>query len=167
MALRNVLTFPHPNLRKMAKPIEKVTPEIQLLLDDMLETMYAEQGIGLAATQIDVHLRAVVMDLSDERNEPLYIVNPEIIEKEGMQDVKAGCLSVPGIYDAVSYPAKVTVRFLDREGRSVEMQAEKLLAACFQHEIDHLNGKLFIDYLSPLKRDRIEKKLAKMAKVRL
>lgn len=167
MALRNVLTFPHPHLRLIAKPIEQVTPAIQLLLDDMLETMYAEQGIGLAATQIDVKLRAVVMDLSDERNEPLYIVNPEIIEKEGTQDIKAGCLSVPGIYESVPYPAKVRVQFLDRNGKEIEMVVEKMLAACFQHEIDHLNGKLFTDYLSPLKRERIEKKLIKMSKVRL
>jgi peptide deformylase len=167
MALRNVLHHPHPNLRLTAKSVEKVTPDIQLLLDDMLETMYADRGIGLAATQIDVQLRAFVIDLSDEKNEPLYFVNPEIIEKDGMEEMNEGCLSVPGIFDKVKRAENIRAKYLDREGNPQEISTDGLLAVCIQHEIDHLNGKLFIDYLSPLKKQMIDKKLKKQEKRRL
>ncbi len=162
MALREVLVFPDARLRLTAKPVEKMTSDIQTLLDDMGETMYAERGIGLAAIQIGVQHRLIVVDVSPEKNQLFQMCNPEIIRTEGMQEVKAGCLSVPEIYESVPYPEKVWAQYLDKNGTPQEIFAEGLFAACIQHEIDHLNGKLFIDYLSPLKRDRIEKKLIKI-----
>jgi peptide deformylase len=167
MALRNILHFPHPNLRLAAKPVEQVTSKTLTLLDDMLETMYADRGIGLAATQIDVQLRVVVIDFSEEYNQPLFLINPEILEKSGTEEMKEGCLSVPGFFEEVERAEKIRAQYLDRNGRLEEISADGLLAVCIQHEIDHLNGKLFFDYLSPLKRQRIEKKLKKQERIRL
>lgn len=167
MALRNVLHFPHPNLRLMAKPVENMTTDIQTLLDDMLETMYADRGIGLAATQIDVRLRVVVIDVSEDHQQPLFLINPEILEKDGTEVMKEGCLSVPGFFDEVQRAKNIRAKYLDRQGNLQEISTDGLLAVCIQHEIDHLNGKLFIDYLSPLKRQRIEKKLIKQERIRL
>lgn len=162
MALLNILEFPDPRLRKVARKIEQVDDSIRQLADDMLETMYAAPGIGLAATQVDVHRRLVVMDLSEEKNTPWVFINPEFeVLTDEMAEYQEGCLSIPGIYDKVTRPAKVLVRALNRHGEPFEMLAEGLAAVCAQHECDHLDGKLFIDYLSALKRDRIRKKLQK------
>jgi peptide deformylase len=162
MALLKILEFPDPRLRTVAKPVESFDNALQVLIDDMFETMYEADGIGLAATQVDVHRRLVVMDLSEERDQPLVFINPEVTALEGgMREYNEGCLSVPGFYEPVSRPENVLVRALDREGRPLEMQPDGLLAVCIQHEIDHLNGKLFVDYLSGLKRQRIRAKLEK------
>mgnify|MGYP006394427891 CR=1 FL=1 len=161
-----ILEFPDPRLRTVAKPVESVTDETRQLIDDMFETMYDASGIGLAATQVNVHQRIVVMDLSEERNEPMVFVNPEFEELEGEpEDMQEGCLSVPGFYEEVTRINHVMIRALDREGKPFELEARGLLAVCIQHEMDHLNGKLFVDYLSPLKRNRIRKKLQKQHKV--
>jgi len=164
MAKLEVLRFPDPKLRKKAVPVETVNSKIQALARDMLETMYAESGIGLAATQVNVQKRVVVMDLSEQHNEPMYLINPEIIESEGTEQSQEGCLSVPGYFDFVERAEKVTCRYLDLDGEKRQIDADGLLAICIQHEIDHLNGKLFIDYLSPLKRQRLRKKLEKQEK---
>jgi len=162
MAKLNILEFPDPRLRTLAKPVETVDDEIRRLIDDMFETMYAAPGIGLAATQVNVHKRVVVMDLSEEKNEPLVFVNPEFESlTEELEPYQEGCLSVPGFYENVDRPQKVRIKALDRDGQPFELIAEGLLAVCIQHECDHLNGKLFVDYLSTLKRDRIRKKLEK------
>lgn len=161
MALLNVLHFPNPRLRLKAKPVETVDDTIKTLAKDMLDTMYAEGGIGLAATQVDVQKRVIVIDLSEHRDDPMCLINPEIIELEGTEQMQEGCLSVPGYYDLVERAEKIRFRYLDLEGQAVEAKAEGLLAVCIQHEIDHLNGKLFIDYLSPLKQQRLRKKLEK------
>jgi peptide deformylase len=162
MALLPILEFPDPRLRKIAKPVTEVTDEIRQLTDDMLETMYDAPGIGLAATQIDVHQRIVVIDVSDEGDSPLVLINPEWEavddEKENYQE---GCLSVPEFYDDVERHSQIVYRALDREGNPIEERASGLLAICIQHELDHLNGKLFVDYISRLKRDRVRKKLEK------
>ncbi len=165
MALLNVLKFPDERLRTIAKPIAKVDLHVQQLVDDMFETMRQENGVGLAATQVDVHQRVVVMDVSEEQDQPLVLINPEITLKEGSVVSEEGCLSVPGNYAKVERAAKVKVKALNREGEEYEMEAEGLLAKCIQHELDHLEGKLFVDYLSPLKRQRIKKKLEKEAKL--
>ncbi|WP_213995240.1 peptide deformylase [Arsukibacterium sp.] len=165
MAVLKVLHFPDDRLRTVAKPVAEVTPQIKQLVSDMLDTMYDEEGIGLAATQVDVHLRVVVIDLSEQRNEPLVLINPEIVERDGVTSYEEGCLSVPQNYASVERAATVKVTALDREGQPFELNADGLLAICLQHELDHLVGKLFIDYLSPLKRDRIRKKLEKEAKM--
>lgn len=162
MAILNILEFPDPRLRTLAKPVEAVDDAIRQLVDDMFETMHHAQGIGLAATQVNVHKRVVVMDLSEEKTEPRVFINPEIeplCDEQGQY--QEGCLSVPGFYENVDRPLKVRVRALDRDGQPFELEAEGLLAVCIQHECDHLNGKLFVDYLSSLKRDRIRKKLEK------
>ena len=164
MAKLEVLTFPDPKLRKKAVPVEAVNSEILALARDMLATMYTESGIGLAATQVNVQKRVVVMDLSEQHNEPMYLINPEIIESEGTEQSQEGCLSVPGIFDFVERAEKVACRYLDLDGEIRQIDADGLLAICIQHEIDHLNGKLFIDYLSPLKRQRLRKKLEKQEK---
>lgn len=165
MTLRTVLHFPDPRLRQKAAPVSVFDDALQILIDDMLETMYAEYGIGLAATQINVQQRVVVIDLSDSKDQPMCLINPEIISSSGTEQMDEGCLSVPGgIYEKVTRAAEVSIRFLDRHGQSQSLDASGLLATCIQHEIDHLNGKLFIDYLSSLKRDRIEKKLKKLQK---
>lgn len=162
MSVLQVLTFPDDRLRTVAKPVEKVTPEIQKIVDDMIETMYDEEGIGLAATQVDIHQRIVVIDISESRNEPMVLINPEILEKRGEDSIEEGCLSVPGARALVPRAAEVTVKALDRDGNEFTLEADDLLAICIQHELDHLQGKLFVDYLSPLKRKRIQDKLAKI-----
>lgn len=165
MAVLKVLHYPDDRLRTIAKPVAEVTPEIQKLVSDMLETMYDENGIGLAATQVDVHLRVVVIDLSEEGNNPLVLINPEIIAHDGETSYEEGCLSVPQNYASISRAKNVTVKAQDKDGNWFELSAYGLLAICLQHELDHLIGKLFIDYLSPLKRERIRKKLEKEAKL--
>ncbi len=162
MSVLNVLTFPDDRLRTVAKPVAEVTPEIQKIVDDMIETMYDEEGIGLAATQVDIHQRIVVIDISDTRDEPMVLINPEITEKRGEDGIEEGCLSVPGARALVPRAAEVTVKALDRDGKEFSFDADDLLAICVQHELDHLEGKLFVDYLSPLKRKRIQDKLAKI-----
>ncbi|MGB0836393.1 MAG: peptide deformylase [Psychrobium sp.] len=165
MAVLTVLRFPDKRLRTVAEPVAEVTSETQKIIDDMLETMYDEKGVGLAATQVDIHQRIVVMDCSEDQDTPIIMVNPEIIAREGSMMNKEGCLSVPGVYASVERAEKVTVRALDRDGKEFEFDAEELLAICVQHELDHLLGKVFVDYLSPLKRNRITKKLEKEAKL--
>ena len=161
MAVLPILEYPDPRLRKVAAPVAAVTPEIQKLVRDMAETMYAAPGIGLAATQVDVHKRVIVMDLSDTRDELRVFINPEILEAEGEAEAEEGCLSVPGYYDKVTRPASVTVRALDAEGKAFELAAEGTLAVCVQHEMDHLVGKVFVDRLSALKRARLSARLRK------
>ncbi|PMQ12232.1 Peptide deformylase [Pseudomonas sp. AD21] len=163
MAILNILEFPDPRLRTIAKPVAVVDDEVRQLVDDMFETMYEAPGIGLAATQVNVHQRIVVMDLSEDRTEPRVFINPEFESlTEEMEQYQEGCLSVPGFYENVDRPQKVRIKALDRDGQPYELIAEGLLAVCIQHECDHLNGKLFVDYLSTLKRDRIKKKLEKL-----
>jgi len=164
MAKLNILKYPDPRLRTVAKPIAAVTDIHRQQLDDMLETMYAAPGIGLAATQVDIHERMLVIDISEEKNDPRVFINPEIISKEGGEVMEEGCLSVPGIYEKVERAEKITVRALDRDGKPFELEVDGLLAVCIQHEIDHLDGNVFIDYLSPLKQQRISKKLEKAYK---
>ncbi|ATS22672.1 MULTISPECIES: peptide deformylase [Xanthomonas] len=167
MALLPILEFPDPRLRTKAVPVDaaEVTSQaFQTLLDDMFQTMYEAPGIGLAASQVDVHKRFMVIDISEEKNLPQVFVNPEIVSKQGEQLYQEGCLSVPGIYADVSRADAITVRYLDRQGQAQELQADGLLAVCIQHEMDHLDGKLFVDYLSPLKREMVRKKLAKQRK---
>lgn len=161
MALLDILHFPDPRLRTRAKPVAAVTDDIRKLVDDMFETMYQAPGIGLAATQVNVHQRVVVIDISKEQDQPMVFINPEILDKQGVEAMDEGCLSVPGIYERVERADRVRVRALDRNGEPFEMEADDLLAVCIQHEIDHLDGKLFVDYISPLKRQRIRKKLEK------
>lgn len=166
MAILDILEFPDPRLRTKAQPIERVDDEIRRLADDMLATMYAASGIGLAATQVNVHRRLVVLDLSETRDEPHVLINPEIIARVGDEETEEGCLSVPGIYDKVRRAENITVRSLNRDGAVVELKADGLLAVCIQHEMDHLEGKLFVDYLSELKRNRIRSRLEKERKDR-
>lgn len=165
MPVLEVLTFPDERLRTIAAPVEKVDDEIKTLVENMFETMKDEQGIGLAATQVNVHKRVVVMDVSEEQNEPYVFINPEIIEKNGSTVSEEGCLSVPNNYAKVDRAEKVKVKALDKNGEPFELEAEGLFAICIQHELDHLKGVLFVDYLSPLKRDRIKKKLEKEARI--
>jgi peptide deformylase len=163
MALLPILEFPDPRLRTVAKPVDpaRIDPAFQRLLDDMFETMYDAPGIGLAASQVDVHQRFMVIDVSEAKDAPLVFLNPRIVAQEGVQTCQEGCLSVPGIYADVKRSERITVQALDRNGQSFELQADGLLAVCIQHEMDHLDGKLFVDYLSPLKRDMVKRKLAK------
>jgi peptide deformylase len=161
MSHLTILHFPDERLRTVAKPVVHIDEPLQRLIDDMFETMYDAPGIGLAATQVDFHQRLLVIDISEENNEPLVFINPEILEKEGEEEMDEGCLSVPGIYETVRRAERVKVRALDRQGNPFELAADGLLAVCIQHEIDHLDGKLFVDYLSILKRQRIKKKLEK------
>ncbi|MEO3677959.1 peptide deformylase [Rheinheimera fenheensis] len=165
MAVLHVLHYPDERLRTVAKPVDSVNAEIKQLVADMLDTMYAENGIGLAATQVNVHQRVVVIDVSEDRNEPMVFINPEITNRSGDTSYEEGCLSVPQSYAKVERAAEITVKALDKNGNPFELKADGLLAICLQHELDHLVGKLFIDYLSPLKRDRIRKKLEKEAKM--
>jgi len=165
MSILEILEYPDPRLRKIAKPVKKVDDKIHTLLDDMLETMYDAPGIGLAATQVDVHLQIITMDLSEEKNEPLVFINPEITILDGeAEKMQEGCLSVPGFYEDISRIEHVLIKALDKTGTPFELEAEGLLAVCIQHEMDHLDGKLFVDYLSSLKRNRIKKKLEKIHK---
>jgi peptide deformylase len=165
MAQLHILRYPDPRLHTVAKPVAQVDERIRKLVDDMLDTMYAAEGVGLAATQVDVHERVIVIDVSEARNEPLVLINPELIARsEEMTFGDEGCLSVPQIYDKVQRHARVTVRALERDGGMREFAAEGLLAVCVQHEMDHLVGKVFVEYLSPLKRDRIKTKMLKKSR---
>ena len=164
MSVLTVLHYPDDRLRTIAKPVTEFNEKLRQLVADMIETMYAENGIGLAATQVNIHQRVVLIDLSEERNQPQVFINPEIITKSGDTTYEEGCLSVPQNYANVERAAEVTVKAQDAEGNPFEVNANGLLAICLQHELDHLVGKLFIDYLSPLKRDRIRKKLEKEAR---
>ncbi len=162
MALLNILRFPDPRLHTVAKPVDAVDARVRRLVDDMLETMYAAEGVGLAATQVDVHERVIVIDTDPKLAHPHVLINPELVARSvEMSFSDEGCLSVPEIYDKVQRHAQVTVRALDRSGQSVEFAADGLLAVCVQHEMDHLLGKVFVEYLSPLKRDRIRNKMLK------
>jgi len=164
MAILEVLRFPDDRLKKIAQPVQEITPATQTIIDDMLETMYAEEGIGLAAVQVNIQQRIVVIDTSESRQQPLVLINPEIIEKAGETGIEEGCLSVPEARALVPRAETVTVKALDRDGKELIIDADELLAICLQHEIDHLNGILFIDYLSSLKQQRIRKKLEKLAR---
>lgn len=164
MALLKILEYPDPRLRTRAVPVEAVDDEIRRLIDDMLETMYAAPGVGLAATQVDIHKRLLVVDVSEIKDRPLCLINPEIVEKDGVEVSEEGCLSVPGVTELVERAEHIKVRALDRNGDAFELETKGLLAVCIQHEVDHLEGKLFVDYLSELKRQRIKKKLIKSKK---
>ncbi len=164
MAVLKVLSFPDKRLRTKAKAVESVDDSVRAIMDDMLETMYEAPGIGLAATQVDIHQQIVVIDISEEKDSALYLVNPEIIAKSGKEISEEGCLSVPEYYAEVERAEKVTVSALGYDGKPFEVEADGLLAVCIQHELDHLQGKLFVDYLSPLKQQRVRKKLEKLAK---
>lgn len=164
MAVLQVLHFPDERLRTVAQPVKEVTPEIQRIVDDMFDTMYAEEGIGLAATQVDVHQRIIVIDVSENRDQRLVLINPELLSSDGETGIEEGCLSVPEHRALVPRAERVNIRALDRDGKPFELEADDLLAICIQHEMDHLIGKLFVDYLSPLKRQRIRQKLEKLYK---
>ena len=165
MSVLQILHFPDERLRITAKPVKEVDAKIQQIVDDMFETMYAEEGIGLAATQVNIHQRIIVIDVSENRDERLVLINPELLEKSGETGIEEGCLSIPDQRALVPRAEKVKIRALDREGKSFELEADDLLAICIQHEMDHLVGVLFVDYLSPLKRQRIRQKMEKMAKL--
>jgi peptide deformylase len=164
MAILNILEYPDPRLRTRAKPVDRVDGAVQELIGDMLETMYDAPGIGLAATQVDVHRRIIVIDVSENRDEPHVFVNPRLELLGGSIETEEGCLSVPGFYEPVTRAEHIRLTALDRDGAALEMEAHGLLAVCIQHECDHLDGKLFVDYLSSLKRNRIRKKLEKLDK---
>lgn len=166
MALLQILEFPDPRLRTRAQSVTQVDAALRMLVDDMFETMYAAPGIGLAATQVNVAKRVLVIDVSEQRNRPLVLINPTILAREGVEETEEGCLSVPGVFDKVTRAEKIQVRALDRDGKPLELAVDGLLAVCIQHEIDHLDGKLFVDYLSELKRTRIRRKLEKERKDR-
>lgn len=161
LSILDILIYPETRLRRTAEPVTNVDGEVAALVDSMLQTMYAAPGIGLAATQVDVHRRVVVIDVSEENDSPLVLINPVLLGAEGESEMKEGCLSIPDVYELVRRPADVRVAAVDREGAPFELDADGLLATCIQHEIDHLEGKLFVDYLSPLKRGRIRKKMLK------
>lgn len=161
MTILKILEFPDERLRKVAKPVLEVNDQIRSIADNMLETMYDAPGVGLAATQVDIHQRIVVIDVSDDKTEPLVLINPEIVELSGIETMEEGCLSFPDIFAQVDRADKVTFKALNRDGEEFTMEAEELLAVCIQHELDHLQGKLFVDYLSPLKRQRIRTLLEK------
>jgi peptide deformylase len=164
MAILEILHFPDPRLRTRAQPVAAVDDGVRQLVDDLFETMYAAPGIGLAASQVDVHRRVLVVDVSDDRSAPRCFINPEILARDGEEEMDEGCLSVPGVYDKVRRAERIRVRALDRDGHPFEVEADGLLAVCIQHEMDHLDGKLFVDYLSGLKRQRIRRKLEKDAR---
>lgn len=164
VSLLDILIYPDPQLRKIAAPVANVDGRIAQLVDNMLATMYDAPGIGLAATQINVHERIVVIDVSEEGDSPLTLINPELKLTDGVAETQEGCLSIPGIYETIARPSDVQVSAIDREGNQFELEADGILATCIQHEIDHLEGKLFVDYLSPLKRNRIRKKMIKFVR---
>ncbi len=166
MALLDILEFPDPRLRTKAKPITNVTAKIAQLSDDMLETMYAAPGIGLAASQVNVHQRMLVLDVSDDKSQPMVFINPEILEKEGLIQSDEGCLSIPGFYEPVERFENIRVKALNRDGNEFIIDADDILSICIQHEMDHLEGKLFVDYLSGTKRQMIRKKLLKQQKLK-
>jgi peptide deformylase len=164
MARLPILEYPDPRLRIRAEPVTKVDAEIRRFVEDLFETMYSAPGIGLAATQVNVHKRIIILDLSTDHMQPYCLINPELLSTEGTTSAEEGCLSVPEFYDYVERAAKIKVRALDRDGKPFELETEGLLAVCIQHEMDHLEGRLFVDYLSPLKREMVRKKLAKQRK---
>ncbi|GMR07452.1 MAG: peptide deformylase [Gammaproteobacteria bacterium] len=164
MSQLNILQYPDPRLRIVAAPVERVNDEIRCLVGDMLETMYQAPGIGLAATQVDAHLRVIVIDISAEKDQPLVLINPELLEASGEEEVEEGCLSLPGIYEKVCRSAHIKITALGVDARSFNLETDGLLAVCIQHEMDHLLGKVFVDYLSPLKQQRTVKKLQKQQK---
>ncbi|HVK55020.1 MAG TPA: peptide deformylase [Burkholderiales bacterium] len=161
MAIRNILQYPDERLHKVAKAVISVNSDIRRLIDDMADTMYAAPGIGLAATQVDAHVRVIVIDISEDRSDLRAFINPEILESRGECEQEEGCLSVPGIYDKVKRASWIRVRALDRDGNSFELETDGMLAVCIQHEMDHLEGKVFVEYLSQLKQTRIKTKLRK------
>jgi peptide deformylase len=165
MARLPIIEFPDPRLRTVARPVKEVDTRIRQLVEDMFETMYEAPGIGLAATQVDVHEQLLVLDVSEDKSAPMVFINPRILSSEGSQVYQEGCLSVPGIYADVKRANSVVVSALDRDGKEFELAAEGLLAVCIQHEMDHLAGKVFVDYLSPLKRELVRKKLAKQRRL--
>ena len=164
MSILSVLEFPDPRLRTVAKEVTEVDAKIKGLVDDLFTTMYEEHGVGLAATQVNVHKRVIVIDISEDKKSPICLINPQLIEKNGVEESDEGCLSVPGIFEPVKRAEKIKVSALNQQGKKIELEADGLLAICIQHEIDHLQGKLFVDYLSPLKRQRIKKKMLKLQK---
>lgn len=165
MAFLEILHFPDPRLRKKAIPVDEVNDQVRQTVKDMFETMYEAPGIGLAATQVNIQQQIIVMDVSDDKSVPLCLINPQIITKDGEEEMQEGCLSVPGIFENVQRAENITVRALDQQGLEFTLEADGLLAVCIQHEIDHLDGKLFVDYLSPLKKQRIKKKMLKLKKL--
>ncbi len=167
MAILPVLRFPDERLRKVAKPVTAFTPELQTIIDNMIETMYDHNGIGLAATQVNVHEQIIVIDVTEDRSNVYVIINPEVISQEGETGIEEGCLSIPDCRGFVPRAEKIKIKALDRNGNPYQIDADELLAICIQHEMDHLKGKLFVDYLSPLKRQRIEQKMKKMAREEL
>jgi len=164
MATLTILNYPDPRLHTVAKPVKEVNSDIWRLVDNMAETMYTAPGIGLAATQVDQHIQLIVIDTSKEQNDLLVLINPKIVVINGTQDYEEGCLSVPGVYEMVTRAEKITVEALDKQGKKFKLDAEGLLAVCIQHEMDHLLGKVFVDYLSPLKRNRIKTKMIKLSR---
>ncbi|ARU92451.1 peptide deformylase [Tatumella citrea] len=164
MSVLQVLHFPDERLRTVAAPVKEVNKDIQRIVDDMFETMYAEEGIGLAATQVDIHQRIIVIDVSENREQQLVLINPELLEQSGETGIEEGCLSIPEQRALIPRSERVKIRALNREGETYELETDGLLAICIQHEMDHLMGKLFVDYLSPLKRQRIRQKLEKLAR---
>jgi len=162
VSILTILEFPDKRLRTVASEVEQVDAGIKKLVDDMIETMYSAKGVGLAATQVNVHKRVIVMDVSENKDAPICLINPQIIERDGVEESEEGCLSVPGFFEKVSRAEHIKVKALDRNGDSFELEARDLLAVCIQHEMDHLEGKLFVDYLSPFKRNRIKSKLDKI-----
>ncbi|MBP2279631.1 peptide deformylase [Psychrobacter sp. PL19] len=167
MALLPILNYPDPRLRTIATPVKEITAEIKTLITNMIETMYDAQGIGLAASQVDRHIQLIVMDLSEDKDEPMVFINPKITPLvEEKQPYEEGCLSVPDVYDKVQRPTKVRIEALDQEGQSIDKEVEGLLAVCIQHEMDHLNGVIFVDYLSHLKQTRARDKVRKVLKIR-
>lgn len=167
MPLLEILEYPDPRLRKKAQPVEDFGEELQQQIDAMLETMYAAPGIGLAGTQVDIHKQLFVIDVSEDKSSPLVFINPRLLELRGVEEMEEGCLSFPAVYAKVQRADEVTIEALDRNGKSFQLDADELLAVCIQHEYDHTQGKLFVDYLSPLKRQRIRKKLEKEQKAKL
>lgn len=166
MAILSILNYPDARLHTVAKPVKEVNAGIRRLIADMADTMYAAPGIGLAATQVDEHIQLIVIDTSREQNDLQVFVNPKITKKSGSQDYEEGCLSVPGVYEKVTRAEKITVEALDKDGKKFTLDAEGLLSVCIQHEMDHLLGKVFVEYLSPLKRNRIKTKMVKLSKDR-
>ena len=166
MAILSILNYPDARLHTVAKPVKKVNAGVRRLIADMADTMYAAPGIGLAATQVDEHIQLIVIDTSREQNDLQVFVNPKITKKSGSQDYEEGCLSVPGVYESVTRAEKITVEALDKDGKKFTLDAEGLLSVCIQHEMDHLLGKVFVEYLSPLKRNRIKTKMVKLSKDR-
>lgn len=165
MAILDILVYPDPRLRKVAAPVTKVDAQIRQLVEDMTETMYAANGIGLAATQVDVHQQVIVIDISETRDQPMVLINPKVVSKDGAQEYEEGCLSVPEYSASVERAEHIVVSALDAEGEIFELEADGLLAVCIQHEMDHLQGRVFVDYLSRLKQDRVRKKILKQQRL--